>query len=149
MQDRKRKIDKHLFELVLAQKGRMKVVKLKNLVGLSASSIHDIWKSATWEGWLKNREDHRVSKKARKEAKAKTKPVVEQETLNLDDFHQERNFADLFELVDALREQLVDLNQTTRELVDWEVRKQDQKEAYWARQKEKKSYFSRFGANDE
>lgn len=146
MTDRKRKIDKHLFELVLAQKGRMKVVKLKNLVGLSASSIHDIWKSSTWEGWLKNRENYRVSKKARGLERA---VVSEQEPLGLVENRPERNFADLFELVDALREQLADLNQTTRELVDWEVRKQDQKEAYWAKQREKRSYFSRFGANDE
>jgi len=146
MTDRKRKIDKNLFELVLAQKGRMKVAKLKNLVGLSASSIHDIWHCSTWEEWLKNRENYRVTKKARKIERA---VVAEQEPLGLVENRPERNFADLFELVDALREQLVDLNQTTRELVDWEVRKQDQKEAYWAKRKERRSYFSRFGANDE
>lgn len=146
MQDRKRKIDKHLFELVLAQKGRMKVVKLKNLVGLSASSIHDIWKSATWEGWLKNREDYRVSKKARRLERA---VAAEQEPLGLVENRPERNFADLFELVEQLKEQLIDLNNSTRELVDWETRKQNQKEVYWAKQREKRSYFSRFGANDE
>ena len=145
MKARKRKIDRNLFNLVVAQKGRIKVAKLKNLVGISPSSIHEMWKAETWEAWLKNREEYRLARKAKKEPK----PVIEQKTLNLDDFHKERNFADLFEAVDALREQLADLNQTTRELVDWEVRKQDQKEAYWARQKEKKSYFSRFGANDE
>lgn len=143
MKARKRKIDRNLFDLVVAQKGKIKTGKLK--VGISSASICEIWRAGTWEGWLKMHEDYRLAKKAKKEPK----PVVEQEKLNLDDFHQERNFADLFELVDALREQLADLNQTTRELVDWEVRKQDQKEAYWARQKEKKSYFSRFGANDE
>lgn len=145
MQDRKRKIDKHLFELVLAQKGRMKVVKLKNLVGLSASSIHDIWKSTTWEGWLKNREDHRVSKKARKAAK----PVMEQKPLDLVEKGREKNFADLFDMVEQLKAQLIDLNNTTKELVCWEERKQSQKEAYWAKQREKKSYFSRFNANEE
>lgn len=145
MKARKRKIDRNLFDLVVAQKGKIKTGKLKDLVGISRSSICQMWQAGTWEGWLKMHEDYRLAKKAKKEPK----PVIEQETLNLDDFHQERNFADLFELVDALREQLADLNQTTRELVDWEVRKQDQKEAYWARQKEKKSYFSRFGANDE
>lgn len=145
MKDRKRKIDKNLFELVLAQKGRIKVVKLKSLVGISASSIHQIWKSPSWEDWLRNREEHRVTKKARKEARL----APQQEALDLVENKPERNFADLFDMVEQLKEQLIDLNQTTRELVDWEARKQNQKEAYWAKQREKRSYFSRFGANDE
>lgn len=145
MKARKRKIDRNLFESVMELKNKISPKKLMPIMGISRSSICQIWQAGTWEGWLKMHEDYRLAKKAKKEPK----PVIEQEALNLDDFHQERNFADLFELVDALREQLADLNQTTRELVDWEVRKQDQKEAYWARQKEKKSYFSRFGANDE
>jgi len=145
MKARKRKIDRNLFDLVVAQKGKIKTGKLKALVGISRSSICEIWRAGTWEGWLKMHEDYRLAKKAKKEPI----PVIEQEPLGLVENRPERNFADLFELVDALREQLADLNQTTRELVDWEVRKQDQKEAYWARQKKKRSYFSRFGANDE
>lgn len=145
MRARKRKIDRNLFDLVMAQKGKIKTGKLKALVGLSSASICEIWRAGTWEGWLKMHEDYRLAKKAKKEPK----PVIEQEPLGLVENKPERNFNDLFDMVEQLKEQLIDLNTSTRELVDWETRKQSQKEAYWARQKEKKSYFSRFGANDE
>lgn len=142
MKARKRKIDRNLFDLVVAQKGKIKTGKLKDLVGISSTSICQIWQAETWEGWLKMHEDYRLAKKAKKEP-------IEQEPLGLVENKPERNFNDLFDMVEQLKEQLIDLNLSTRELVDWENRKQNQKEAYWARQKEKKSYFSRFGANDE
>lgn len=145
MKARKRKIDRNLFESVMELKNKISPKKLMPIMGISRSSICQIWQAGTWEGWLKMHEDYRLAKKAKKEPI----PVIEQEPLGLVENRPERNFADLFELVDALREQLADLNQTTRELVDWEVRKQAQKEAYWAKQREKRSYFSRFGANDE
>ena len=40
-------------------------------------------------------------------------------------------------------EEVVDLNINIRSLIGWEEKKQAQKEAYWAEQKQKKGYFNR------
>lgn len=156
MKERKRKIDQGVFDLVMSQKGRRNRSKLKELLGISKTSISAIWRCGSWEAWVAELEADTLKRKLRKqsdeqEIRTNTRSNAIGLFPNNSVIEKQENKPEytVSDLAEILTQQLEDLKKLTQELVNWEVKKQDQKVAYWAKQREKRSYFSRFGANDE
>lgn len=108
------------------------------MVGLQPQSVIQYNRFETWDAYC--------AYKANLCAKhAAEKGSAEIEQLKMDMYPTTSTLDAVIEKMQQLHEDLVDLHLGVMKLINWEEKKQAQKEAYWAEQKQKKGYFNRWG----
>ena len=105
------------------------------MVGLQPQSIKQYDRFSTWDEYCAYK-----ANLCAKQAAKKGSAGVEQLKM---DIYQTATLDDVIAKMQEIHEEVVDLNINIRSLIGWEEKKQAQKEAYWAEQKQKEGYFNR------